>query len=63
MAFIVLICLDNKAGWQFLTPALIILAIGGLAHDLSHPKPRRRIEEDTERPVRRKKRRVKVTSY
>lgn len=61
--FIIMVCLDNKAGWQFLTPAIIILALGGLAHDPSHPKPRRRTEEDTERPLRRKKKRVKVASY
>jgi hypothetical protein len=59
-AFITMVCLDNKAGWQFLTPAIIILALGGLAHDLSHPKPRRTTEDATERPLKRKKRRVKV---
>lgn len=61
--FIIMVCLDNKAGWQFLTPAIIILALGGLAHDLSHPKPRRQVDEGSERPIRRKKKRVKVASY
>lgn len=63
VTFALMVCLNNQNGWSFLTPAIIILALGGLAHDLSHPKPRRRTEEDTERPVRRKKSRVKVASY
>jgi len=59
-AYIITVCLGNGNGWQFLTPAIIILALGGLSYDLSHPRPRRPIEE-AERP--RKRRKVKATSY
>jgi hypothetical protein len=61
--FAVLVSFNNQSGWQFLIPSIILLGLGGLAHDLSHPKPRRREVEDTERPLKRKKRRVKVASY
>ena len=61
--FAVLVSFNNQSGWQFLIPSIILLGMGGLAHDLAHPKPRRREVEDTERPLKRKKRRVKVASY
>ena len=61
--FAVLVSFNNQSGWQFLIPAVVLLGTGGLAHDLANPKPRRREVEDTERPLKRKKRRVKVASY
>jgi hypothetical protein len=60
--FAVLVSFNNQSGWQFLIPAVVLLGTGGLAHDLAHPKPRRREVEDTERPLKRKKRRVRATA-
>jgi hypothetical protein len=61
--FITMVSFNNQQGWSFLLPSILLLALGGLAHDLSHPRPRRREVEDTERHLKRKKRRVKVASY
>jgi hypothetical protein len=61
--FAVMVGFNNQAGWQFLIPSVVLLGTGGLAHDLANPKPRRTQAEDTERPLKRKKRRVKVASY
>jgi len=60
IASMVMINFSNPSGWQFFTIGIVLMALGGLAHDLAHPKPRRREIEDTERPLKRKKRRVKV---
>jgi hypothetical protein len=46
----------NNNGWSFFIPAILILCLGGLSYDLSHP--RKRSVEDGERPIRRKKRRT-----
>ena len=58
--FAILVGFNQQSGWQFLIPSVVLLGMGGLAHDLANPKPRRRAEEPTERPLKRKKRRVKV---
>jgi hypothetical protein len=63
IVFAMMVGFNNQQGWSFLLPSILLLALGGLAHDLAHPKPRRREVEDTERPLKRKKRRVKVASY
>lgn len=58
---ITMVSFNNDTGWSFLLPAIIFLGLGAVVHDILNPKPRRLSDEASERPLRRKKRRV--TSY